>query len=446
LYKLLGESVKSLTIRIFMGVACLAVGVSDQTRAGDTTATVLQQKFDRLYFSVGEEANVLAGSPFVIYNRSDSIFTGTIHASYLGLSISDITGGFFDSVALEGCKAVIATAEPDSHAVIRVATDIPLDTALIRSLLLPAGIDSAGFSLHWQDPAIVCIRDTLPMLDSLVIEYVADTLDLTYRLARGQLDGYLSYRRIEPAGDRWVVHSGRVPYTAVLIANPAREVNRTGVLTTSLYYRFDHGRLPLYFHGDRIRPVYSFMDTDSSQQRLYPFDPAGGRRLFSQLSDRPRRLAIWVERPELQPLADYFSDILSRERCRTLQVNDLTQADFGLAYVPVAGEHPCTAAETILELLAAIARPGTSAEEAIRTAQTQLSWVAAETDSTRRAYYIRQVERRLIDDLGVFPLFQPTAFFGVRDGIKGIWNKADGTLDVTHIRRVSLFRRVGRDE
>ena len=82
--------------------------------------------------------------------------------------------------------------------------------------------------------------------------------------------------------------------------------------------------------------------------------------------------------------------------------------------------------------------PTASQSETIETAETQLGWAEADPDSARQAYYLRRVERRLVDDLGVFPLFQPSAFLGAQGRIKGIVIDDSGRLDLSEIRRVQL--------
>jgi hypothetical protein len=268
--------------------------------------------------------------------------------------------------------------------------------------------------------------------------YYSDSAELKFDLIGGKIDGYLSFSRYEPMGSALEMHESAVPLVAALIPNPSKDVNHVGALTTSLYYRFDHDRLPLYFNGDRIRPVFSLNVDDTSRSRVFPYDSERGRRLFSQLPNRPRKITIYVDNPVLQSVADYFSDILARDRCRTEMVTDISQADIALAFVPFVEGTPTEAFRCVLEIIAFMTPPDWQSE-IIRTAETQVVWAEDEADSLKEAYYLRRVERRLVDDLGVFPLFQPSSFVGAQSMIKGIQIDEYGRLDLSKIRRVQLL-------
>ena len=330
---------KSLTHRILPAMLTAVFCVSFLTQAAEVRVPVLQAKFDRLYFGAGQEANVFSGSPFVIECGADTVHSGLIQQSHHGISISEVVEDI-DSVDFESCLVVITTAVADSHAVIRLGTDIPLDSGVAGGIF--AWSDSS-LSVSLFDKTITLLavsEDSLATFDSLVVVYFPDSAELNFSLAGEQLDGYLSYSRYEPMGSTYEVYQSTIPLVAALIPNPSREINHIGALTTSLYYRFDHARLSLYFKGDRVQPVHSFDASGPLRPRAFPFDVEKGRRLFSRLPNRPRKITMYVGNPVLQSVADYFSDILARDRCRTERVTNMTEADIAVVFVPYSADVP----------------------------------------------------------------------------------------------------------
>jgi hypothetical protein len=427
---------KNLTHCILPVILTTVFGVSVLTQAAEIRVPVLQAKLDRLYFGAGQEADIFAGSPFLIECHSVVLFSGRIEQSYSGISISEPIANI-DSVNFDSCLAVITAAETDSNAVIQLGTDILLDINTITdflsssdcSFVVRVGVNGSRFRTESSR--------YFPACDSVVVIYFPDSAELSFNLVGGNHDGYLSFSRYEPIGSDFDTYESAVPLVAALIPNPSKDVNYIGALTTSLYYRFDHDRLPLYFNGDRIQTAYSLNADDTSRSRLFPYDADKGRRLFSQLPNRPRRITMYVGNPVLQSVADYFSDILARDRCRTEVVTDISQADIALAFVPYVEGIPTEAFRSVLDIIGFMT-PSDWQSEIIGTAKTQLTWAEDEADSLKEAYYLRRVERRLVDDLGVFPLFQPTIFVGTESMIKGIQIDEFGRVDLSKIRRVQL--------
>ena len=109
------NTLKYLTI-LFASIILIDSGCE----AGERRCEVLQYKLDRLYFSAGEEADIFSHSSFMIVCGSDTLYRGRIDRALAGISYSDSTGGFFDSVILTSCYALVETAESDSTAVIRI--------------------------------------------------------------------------------------------------------------------------------------------------------------------------------------------------------------------------------------------------------------------------------------------------------------------------------------
>ena len=110
------------SVRHFAAFSAALMMLSGGSSASTVQSRILQYRFDRLYFSSGTEANVFAGSPFVVTCGGDTVHTGRIAKSLLGISTSDTTGSRFVAVDWGRCVVWIDAAVVDSTAPILLAT------------------------------------------------------------------------------------------------------------------------------------------------------------------------------------------------------------------------------------------------------------------------------------------------------------------------------------
>jgi hypothetical protein len=433
---------------------------SVDTAAGEITTEVLQYKLGNLYFGCGEESNIFAGSPFTLYCQGDSLCSGKIEFSFAGVSIS----GDIDSTnipdLLDSCHVVIQAAELQVGAVLGFGTRISLEslvntsdksltgqsTAILITGDMFADDTLSGRKLLFERTGDTLIGrvesyaddDTSAFLQSLSLIYYDNDDAMIYAFETGRLDGCISYSRLRGISDETDELYHPAPLIAVLTPNLSRKINELGSLTTSLYYRFDHDRLQVYFEGDRIRPYNTFFTHEKPTPRVFPHDPEKGRRLFTRLGDRPRFLSIFAAQPELVQTANYFSDVLSRDRCRTELVDKRGDADIYIEFIPNKSQDVYEGYRYIIDELTQDTIAGSREAEIVLMAITQLEWAISSADRSGPTHYLKLIERRMIDDLGLFPLFRPSVFVTTRKQIKGVRFDSDGCLDLSNLRRVIL--------
>jgi len=378
------------------------------------SAEVLQVKLDRIYLDHGRDECVFRNSRFVIHNGYDSIYSGCIEASYQGISYSYPTGGLFDTIPTQSLHVWVERAAVDtvSPIVIGHVGYLPrLDTDD------PVGQPRAG------NPVVVRTYDS-PFEMSLAFE-------------AGNLDGQLSYRRSgsSDGDDRTVARPA--PFFVALVPNPASEIALNGFLTTSLYYRLDPERTPLYFDGDRIAAFNRLGTGGDTELRWFPFDPAAGRDVLRTLRTRSRKISIGVDDAMFEKIAGYYADILSRDRFLTSFGQAVAQPDLRISAIPI-GKHRLASLRYIFDQLSRDTVAGRKVNETMAIIRGYLETAEAAVDSTRREHYADLAENSLRDDIGVMPLFRPTLFFTTRQSLRGIPFDSQSRPDLTHVSRVRL--------
>jgi len=423
-------------IRYVLLSGCAFLAFLTACSSAELQRGILQYRLDRLYFAIGKEENVFAGSPFIVICNGDSVYEGCIEQSLVGVSYSYITGLFFDTLAVDSCYAIIEAADIDSLSPIRLAavdfeplamlTDF---LGTIRALLLAIGDRNnpiTATSIHGNE---VSISQRIPFIDMVV------------SLQFGEIDGFFSYRSYASQMEDSRVIDSPAPFFVVLVPNLSRKMNRGGLITTSLYYRFSERRLPIVFDGDKVRPMNCLHATNGDCHRPYPYDPAQGRKLLDHHPQRPRVLRIGVMNKSLEKLALYFADVLSRDRIEVELHQSFEDADIYLAFIPLDERNPIRPIHYIRDMFLRDKPSSAAQEEALSTIENNF-WAAREADSlNRRQYYCRLVEQALMYDLGVFPLFRPRIFFHASENLKNYCFDANGFLDLKALTKLKLPQR-----
>jgi hypothetical protein len=418
----------------------LVVLLSCEIRAGQIDAQVLQYKLDRFYFNVGKEALVYPGHHFAILRAKDTVVAGLIEESYDGISIGRGNLPKEGKRNFEKYKCLVETAETERLSLLRIgAFSGDFFDAASLSLLDAGGLDSTDRErgADWYTAG----------KDTILVEPDDDTLSLFDKLDR-HLVSAVVYPGSSGPRPNYRVYSVRAPFIAVLLPNLAKGVNREGLLSASLAYRFDPKRIQSTVTR-QCEPMSSFRISDSTQTPVYPFDAAKGKELFRQIDSRPERVRIRTEE-SLRPIAVYFADVLAREQCRTDILADTSaeSPDFDLMCLGFSEtdspERVYGSTAGILKLLSrGVGVP-------LSDALTRLTEITAQADTTQdtmiRDELYTQADRILIHELGCFPLFRPMYTLVTWKDISGIGFNAQGQITSSDLKRLILPVQATKEE
>lgn len=393
--------------------AILAGVLSASEIANPVSCRIVQYNQGRLYFSAGEEARIYPHAKFTVLASpmADTVVTGYIEHSWIGISASFPLDSIQKVTATDDLVALIEPAAVDSSSTITIGTDI------------------AGLRWYVEDSSDNRLE---------VRRYQHHSL-MEQDFRSGELDGCLSFRKPRIDSREITVMEQPLPYIAVLIPNIGREANARGLLTTSLYYRFDHARPGLYFEGSVVPRMCLRLTHDGTtgkndaetEIRPYPLDPERGRRLIENMTGRPTKVSIYYGSPDLERLAHYFGDILARDRFEVEITDHRRAADLYLEFLPLSSDVPATTVYAVQHKLERDSIPGSLANEPLKISAGFADLLESAGSRLEYYSYLDRMSRLLITDLGVFPLFRPTAYFGADRNLQGVRFDPDGYLDIT---------------
>lgn len=374
--------------------------------SAEVRCDILQVSDGRLYLNAGENADIYPGASFYLIGPDSMVVqTGKIEHSYLDICVTRPLTLQFDSVNIDSLHVRVEQAVPDFTTPLVLGTDIQHDIPL----MLP---DSPS---------------GLPRIEIREYEHVSL---MVQDFRAGEIDGFLSFSQHLDAGPaaRRMQH----PYSQLvaMVPNLNRNVNLSGALTTSLYYRFSVDRIRMLFNGDQVQTVTSFLWPDSAKARRYEYAPDRGRQLLRMIDNIPDTVWLGSEEPSLAKTTTYFADVLAHDRIRVALCSDRRKADIWLKYVEVDSLVP---SRGLYDLYRELRNSGSSSRLSVESATMLDNYFdAAGTTKDRARYfdYLTLAENRLIGDLGVFPLFRPTLFFVTQPNVKGaVWD-GSGQLDL----------------
>ncbi len=417
----------SRTIIISLGILVLLT--PSFCAAGEITARILQFKMNRLYFPVGEEENIFRDSPFAICLSHDTLYRGRIEASFPGVSYSYPIDSVLDTAAIDSCYGVIEAAEIDSLSPINIGIlkSLPYgDFSDARGIL--AGINAAdsqgiGFSRYGT---------------ALKTRLYNSWIEMQIDFESGLIDGVCSFDAVISPGMDVETISAPAPFYVALIPNVSRAVNKNGLLTTSLYYRFNEDRVSALFDGRSAEPFRCLYLTDVPCPRAYKFDPDRGRNLLNYLKKRPRKVKIAYENSTLKRLAQYFADILSRDKINVKLTTSFSDADIYISYVPLHGEKMDTSLYYIMDILTTDTTESNPMNSSVSITANYLELQHDSSDPETRTYYLNLAQRDLREYLGVFPLLRPAVYFSTGRNLKGYSFNRDGRLELKDLRKIRL--------
>lgn len=411
------HTMKLVAVATFLGLS------TSGAIASEIDANILQYSHDRLYFDVGRDQLVFPHSKFSIKQDTLIILEGRIEASLPVVCYSHIVEGSFGTLSLEGLRTVIETAEVDSTSLATFVA-VGMSRREIRSFcrercIIISDQRAGEIKFIWQGSHTG--RNPISIM-----------ADPDGRLTqRVEMDGFYSFTYPTPREGLTTI-STKAPNIAILLPNLSSDINRGGYLTTSLYYRFDESMLPHLFSG-QAEPVFCFARCDSTK-RSYPSDRQAGRQLIANMPNRPTELTISAS-PNLENLAVYFADVLSRDRVKVTVVNS-DSADVRLMLIPYPVEEAIVAIEYLVDLLQHESVLDKRQKEALEFITGHLESIAESEDNTTKWRHHRMIDRILIDDLGIFPLFRPRLFFTHGDNLLGV--NSENCYDFSNLRKLIL--------
>lgn len=401
----------------FVLIVALAAMSGPVTRADTIVTHIVQCALNRLYFPVGTESFVYPGCRYLALRDGQPVIEGQIEFSVPGIAVTYETGLSCDSL-----MAPLMEIQIETYSV---------DTA--SSLVFGQAIGP------WFDLFLVSDTPTLPAADRVTVraygwgDRARD--QMLFDFESGTLDGYFSYQ--EPVA-RTGAGALRVaaPWIVVLMPNPDRPVNSGGLLTTALYYAYDSSRLGLMFSGDNPVGTSTFVPVLDRKSRPFACDPNRARELLHAALGERRDIVISITDPSLRSTAAYFADILARERVTSQIVTDRTVSDCYLMFAPVDLYDDGYTLRYVLARLeeSDVKTPGL---------RESLAVVRAHLDRARNAgvgeryAYLRLAESRIIEDVGVFPLFRPVIHVLSAHDIGGIAADETGRINLSRAYRLA---------
>ncbi len=390
----------------------LSIGISSLSAAEDEFG-ILQLRSGRVYFAAGVEDLVFAGAQFSIVCEDSLFAEGTIEYSGPSICWSNFAAGFEKLTLSPDCRSFIHLPDIDTLTPIRLAVFGPARS----QLLLPNGSEDS--LLHTQTG------------NRLQIQSV-DQLQLEIGSARFHAAAGFRSRLRSPAFGRNPV-SSKAPFVVLMIPNLASDWGADGSLTTSMYYRYDDSKPTILFEGDSAVSLYSLGSFDTLSRRLYPFAPSTGKALLANMQHHEDTVRLYAGEIALEPCVYFFADILARDR-RVVKIVEVRQeADVIFEFIPLVESQPLKVYEIVLQRLEQQADIPRSARETLDLIRIRLESGQESDDETAAAYYSRLIDRTLVEDLGLFPLFRPIVYLHTTSELIAARFDHNGMIDINSL-------------
>ncbi len=393
---------------------------------------ILQIKMNRIYFASGEEENIFQDCSFFVIKSDDTLIKGYIEKSYAGVSYSYPTEKLSDTITTDSCSAFIQPATIDSLT--------PVIIGIHK--LIPYGSSSNFPGLLSVTVSDDSLNNGLSKYGNILHTYLYESeTEMLLDFESGLIDAFISYKQELPSHKNQkyseIIHAP-APFYAALIPNISKAVNNKGLLTTSLYYRFNDERLSSIFYGDNTVSYNCLFPAENSCRRLYAFDPDNGRNLLNYIDKIPKKLFMSIDNNSLEKLGLYFADILSRDKIRLKFAEDNSKADIYLKFIPLSEDNNDSSLTYILKLLKADSPANKKINSTISEIEKYIESANNANAKESQQYYLNLAQRALTEDLGVFPLLRPSLYFSSGNNLKGCAFDNNGHLDLSNLRKVLL--------
>lgn len=396
-----------MTARTLLLCLCCVGGLMPSVSAVTVECRTQPARFGRMVFDRGTEALVFPGCRFVVVKDESVIADGTIELSVRGYAISAADPAL-DSLSIDSTVfAQIDCFMVDTSAVLRIGCLEQLNPSeLFSGLSLDSGKLRSAITTYQSQ-------------FSLLSDFQAGKLDAIITDYAPRLDGVT-----------YGIVSSPAPWVVALAPRPSSARAQDGVITTSLFYRFDPASLPLIADGDSAT-AWNTLDAGSSGRRPYPFNPETGRRLWRTRGGRDQALSIGCASASLLRTAEFFADVLSRDRVTMSVVSSLeSKTDLQLLAIPLFATGDTVSLRTVIDALAGDTLPGMAINETIAQAAFHLAAAEVQPDSVLRDAAVRRARAKLTEDAGVFPLYRPRLFFTHRTTVIGVGTDSSGRFDL----------------
>ena len=372
---------------------------------------ILQFQQDRLYFNAGTECLIFENAPFLILNSGDTLYSDFIERSDLGVSYSRPLNLPLDSFDLDSLVPFITPATVDSTAA------VSLVTFLFRPTLVRGGYSSSPLVSSIDD---LVLEQPTHYGQGIAISMLKQELDQEMADSKTVGDALLSLRPTD-LPDFISDQSLSAPFIAVLIPNLSHPINKNGLLTTSIYYRYNEQHLEQIFARGDAFPFNRLYASDDAEERYYKYDSQQAARLFDRIRSKPKKLLIAITDPALESTGKYFADILARDRI-TVEFAEgwKVDADLYLTFVELRATDPAHSLFALTDLLKLAGSTERLHTETLGLIDDKLESYRASADSSFQKRILRQIGRMMQEDLGVFPLFRPTLYYAHAPKVRGM--------------------------
>ena len=377
-------------------------------------SSILQYQMDRFYFPAGVESLIYKDCRFIIFDESDTVHTGYIEASYLGVSYSYPADSLNDSLEINDYKVFIQPVSVDSLSSIKIGYT----------------------SINQITPG-----DSFEIDDRINYYRYDNNFEMILDFESGMLDAFYSFSQYQTNLENTYTISFPAPFYIAIVPNPSSLINSNGVLTTSLYYRYDPNLMPILFNGDNCQSINCLSWHENRCERYYPYDPYRGQMLLKQYRPLPKRITIGITDQSWDKTAEYYADILSRDRIRTVIENKIDNSDFHMTTVPLNEKDRISSLTFIHSLLCSDTVEGYDINETINIIGDYITSAQNTSDTLINKHYFNLAETALWDEIGVFPLYQPTIFFTAHRNVAGNTFDDDGFIDQNKLYKIILPER-----
>ncbi len=375
-------------------------------------SSILQFQLNRFYFPVGVESLIYKDCRFVIINESDTLLTGYIEASHIGVSYSYPVDSLYD----------------------------PLLSDKYKVFIQPVLIDSlAEITIGYTSPCQTTLNDLPESGDRIIYNHYDNNFEMILDFESGIIDAFYSFSQYSTNSENTNTISFPAPYYLAIIPHPASLINDNVFLTTSLYYRYDPDLMPILFNGNKCQPINCLSYHEIPCERYYPYDPYRGQLLLKQHRSLPQTITIGISDQAWVKTAEYYADILSRDRVRTIIENNTDNSDFYLTPISYNKENKISNLSYIHNLLCNDTAKGSDINETINIIGDYIASAQKASDTLIENRYYHLAETALWDEIGVFPLYQPTIFFTAYKNTVGYATDSTGFIDQVNLHKIILL-------
>lgn len=406
-----------------------ALAITTHATAANIETKILQFKDNRFYFAAGREALVYPNCDYVILNGDDSIYSGKIEVSSLGVSYSYPVNPDFGLAHPDGMTAAINTADSDSVSAITLGA-----VYFNQAPYSPVFPDLFGLYAEPQKTNVFFTESG----NAIIIKRYISPAEMQLDFESGVIDGYFSYKSPRNCEPDISIISAPAPYFVALLPNVSTVYNQRGLMTASLYYRMDDGNIGNLFGGDGVTAQNCPMAIADNCPRPLPHDPIRGQQLLNVLKPIDGAVRISSTEREFQPTAMFFTDILWRDKVETRLQLGRSGSDLYIAPVPVKPDSLSLSLEYIAAYLSRDTVSGRTINKNLQLLDNYIKEIKRTPTPDRKLEYAARGAELLWQDMGVFPLYRPRVYFVHRDHIGMAAFNENGQMNLRRLVKLKL--------